>query len=283
MHIGLLYAFLAALFSAAMSLFVKLSSSATVPMLVFVRFVLGVPLFLWVARKKKITMQWKAVPKNLTRSIAGIANLYAFYYALETLPLVNAITLANTAPLFLPFIYLIWDKLLVSKRKFFAVALGFIGVMVILRPSGTDFLVMSSLLGLFAGFCRAVALFNVRSLAKKESTETILSYYFFIGAALSVFPLLLDWKPLENPLQWLYIFLAGLAALGYQYTFTKACALTQATKVSCINYFAVIFGGLLGWWVFGEVPHLWVILGALLIIGGAVVALLDKTAAIRFK
>lgn len=252
-------------------------------MLVFIRFALGVPLFLWVIRRKKITMQWKAVPKNLTRSIAGIANLYAFYYALKMLPLVNALTLANTAPLFLPFIYLIWEKLLVSKRKFFAVALGFIGVIVILHPSGTDFLVMSSILGLFAGFCRAIALFNVRSLAKKESTETILSYYFFIGAVLSFFPLLLDWKFLANPFEWLYIFLAGLTTLGYQYMFTKACALTQATKVSCVNYFAVIFGGLLGWWVFGEVPHLWVLLGALLIISGALLALLDKTPAIRFK
>lgn len=252
-------------------------------MLVFVRFVLGVPLFLWVVHKKDIKIEWKSVPKNLTRSIAGIASLYAFYYALKMLPLVNAITLANTAPLFLPFIYLIWEKLLVSKRKFFAVALGFIGVIVILRPSGSDFLVISSILGLFSGFCRAVALFNVRSLAKKESTETILSYYFFIGAVLSIFPLLLDWKPLANPLQWLYVFLAGLAALGYQYTFTKACALMQATKVSSINYFAVIFGGLLGWWVFGEVPHLWVILGVLLIICGALIALLDKTPAIRFK
>jgi drug/metabolite transporter (DMT)-like permease len=266
-----------------MSVFVKLSSSATAPMLVFVRFALGLPLFLWVVRKKNIKMHWKAVPKNLTRSIAGIANLYAFYYALKMLPLVNALTLANTAPLFLPFIYLIWERLLVSKRKFFAIALGFIGVLVILRPSGSDLFAVSSILGLFAGFCRAIALFNVRSLAKVESTETILSYYFFIGAVLSFFPLLLDYKPLENPVQWLYIFLAGLMALGYQYTFTKACAVIQATKVSSINYFAVIFGGALGWWVFGEVPHLWVILGSGLIICGALIALLDKSAVRRFK
>ncbi len=281
-HRGFILALLAVLFSSAMSLFVKLSSSATVPTLVFARFVIGVPLFLWIAHRNHIALQWKEVPKNLTRSVAGIAALYAAYFAVQTLPLVNAVTLASTGPLFLPFLYLIWDKILVSKRRFFAVGLGFLGVYVILRPSTTEFMVLGSIFGLVAGLCRAIAIFNVRKLAKVEPTDKILTYYFFIGAVLSFFPLWLDWRSFTDPLQWFYVFLAGVFALGYQYAFTKANAWAAATKISSINYLAVVFGGLLGWWVFDEIPDFWVLLGASLIVLGALIAIFDKTAPIRF-
>ncbi|MBX7066320.1 MAG: DMT family transporter [Parachlamydiales bacterium] len=275
-HKGFYYALLAVLFSSGMSLFVKLGSSATVGVLVFARFALGVPIFLWVIRTQKLKLSWKEVPKNLTRSFAGIANLYAFYYALHSLPLVNAITLASTAPLFLPLMYLVWSKILVSKRRFFAAGLGFLGVLVILRPATSEFLVIGSLLALLSGFFRAVAIFNVRSLAKTEKTETILSYYFFIGAAVSFFPIWFDYEPIQSASQWTDVLFAGVMALGYQYTFTKACAMVPATKVSSINYLAVVIGGLLGWWVFGEVPDIWVLVGALLIVAGAMIALFDR-------
>lgn len=265
-----------------MSLFVKLGSAATVATFVFARFALGVPVFLWIIRKHKLSLSWKEVPKNLTRSFAGIAALYAFYYALHSLPLVNAITLASTAPLFLPLLYLIWSRILVTKQRLIAAGVGFLGVVVLLRPSTSEFLVIGSVLALFAGFCRAVAIFNVRSLAKTEKTEIILSYYFCIGAVLSLFPVFWDFEPIQSPVQWLYVFLAGAAALGYQYTFTKACAMVPATKVSSINYLAVVIGGLLGWWVFGEIPDIWVLVGALLIIAGAMIALLDRAAPTRF-
>lgn len=266
-----------------MALFVKLASSATVSTLVFARFVLGVPIFLWIVRKKKIDLTWKNVPKNFIRSLAGILNLYAFYLALHILPLVNAVTLSSTAPLFLPLLTLVWLKVLVSKRRFFAVGIGFVGVCVILRPSATEFLVIGSLLGLFSGLCRAVAILNVRRLAKTETTETILVYYFFIGAVLSVFPVFLDWRPFTNLLQWLYVFLAGALALVYQFAFTKACAHTSATKIGSFSYLGVVLGGLLGWWIFGEIPDLWVLAGTILIICGALISLFDQTPSIHLR
>ncbi len=274
---GILWAILAILLASGMALFVKLSTAATVPTLVFARFILGVPIFLWVVHRKKITLKWSEVPKNFARSFAGIAALYAFYFALQGLPLVNAVTLAYTSPLFIPILAFLWLKIVVSKRKYIAIGIGFLGVIVILRPTASDFFVVASFLGLASGLFRAIALLSVRLLAKTEPTEKILSYYFFIGASLAVIPLVFDWRPITETLQWLYVFLAGLFALGYQYAFTKACATTPATTVSTVSYLAVVFGGLLGWWVFGEVPDLWVLAGIILIIFGAIFALTDST------
>ncbi|MBU6383075.1 MAG: DMT family transporter [Verrucomicrobia bacterium] len=275
-HTGFWFALLAVFFTAGMSLFVKLSSSATVATLVFSRFILGVPLFVPMARAKKIHLSWQGVPKNLMRSLAGLGSLYTFYYALHTLPLVNAITLASTAPLFLPILNLIWKKKLVSKQRWWAAGIGFLGVVVMLRPSTTEFLVIGSLFALLTGLFRAVAIFNVRSLAKTEAAETILAYYFCIGAVLSFFPLVVDFQWIRSPEQWLYVFLAGIMSLGYQYTLTRACAHLATTKVSSINYLSVVAGGLLGWWVFHEIPDMWVWAGTALIIVGALLALLDR-------
>jgi len=192
------------------------------------------------------------------------------------LPLVNAVTLTNTAPLFLPILALVWLKLIVSKKRFLAAGLGFLGVVVLLRPTG-DIVAMGSLLGLASGLFGAVALLSVRILSKTESTETILSYYFLIGAGLSFFPVFFDWKPIHEPIQWLYVILSGLCALVYQFTLTKAYTHAPATKVGTIGYLAVVFSGLLGWWIFAEVPDLWVLAGAILIVVGALIALFDQT------
>ncbi len=275
-HHGFLYGILAALSSAGMALFVKLCTSVSVGTLVFSRFVLGVPIILWVIYHQKLDISWAKVPKNLTRSLASILAIYAYFYSLQLLPIVNAITLTNTAPLFLPFVALIWLKLLVSKRRFLATAIGFVGILILLRPT-SHFLETGSLLGLASGVLGAIALMSIRVLSKTESTEMILSYYFLIGTALSFFPLFLDWQPFYDPMQWLYLFLSGVCALIYQFTITKAYTHAPATKVSTMNYLGVVFGGLFGWWIFNEVPSYWVLAGTLLIISGALVALFDHT------
>lgn len=275
---GFIFALVAVCFSAGMALFVKLSYSVPIPTIVFARFALGVPIFLYLARKSKIQLTWKNVPKNLIRSLAGIGNLYAFYFALKFLPLVNAITLSNTAPLFLPFLAIYWLKLKISKRRIIAIILGFIGVVIVLRPSASDFVILGSLLGLFSGLCRAVALLNVRMLVKTESIETILCYYFFIGSVLSFIPMVVSWESVMIPSQWIYVCLSGVFALGFQYMFTRACEYVESTKVSSINYLSVIFGALLGWLVFQEIPSLWFWLGASFIAVGAMIALLDPAA-----
>lgn len=279
---GVLLILMAVCFNATIALFVKLSG-ASIFTLVFVRFIIGTPLFLWMTYRKNIRLSWKDLPKNATRSIAGILTLYSAYFALQKLPLINAITLSNTAPLFLPILYLIWDKLLVSKRKFLATGIGFLGVCVILRPSTNDFLLWGSIFGLISGFCKAVSFFNVRMLAKTEKTEVILSYYFCIGAVLSFFPFWLNWDPLKSPIQWIYVCITGILALGYQYGLTRASAHIAATTISSLTYLTVILGGFFGWLVFGEIPDFWVIIGTALVILGALIAVSDLTPPKRLK
>ncbi len=275
-HHGFLYGIIAALSSSGVALFAKLSTSASVPTLVFSRFALGLPIILWMLFRAQVTFSVKKIPRQLVRNLASLAALYAYFFAIQVLPLVNAVTLVNTAPLFIPFVVLIWLKLLVSKRRFLAVFIGFIGVLILLRPGG-DFFQLGSMVGLLGGLLGAISLTTVRQLSKTESTKTILSYYFLIGAVISFFPMVLDWTPISDPMQWLYLFLSGLCALIFQYTLTKAFTHAPASKVSTVSYLSVVFSGLLGWWILGEVPDYWVLVGVLLIVIGALFALFDRS------
>jgi drug/metabolite transporter (DMT)-like permease len=207
-------------------------------------------------------------------------SIYTYYYAVQKLLLVNAVTLSNTSPLFIPFFTLIWLKLLVSKRRFLATAIGFVGVLVLLRPTGEIF-EWASVVGLSSGFFGAIALISVRQLSKTENTETILSYYFLLGVVIAFLPLPFTWQPIAEPIQWLYIFLSSICAFIYQFAITKAYTHAPATKVSTLNYLSVVFSGLLGWWIFAEIPDYWVLIGTLLIICGALIALFDQTPAKR--
>lgn len=276
-HHGFLYGILAALTSASTALFVKLSSSVSVSTLVFSRLAIGVPVLLWIMHRKKIRFSWEKVPKNLTRSVGGLLALYCFFYAVQSLPLVNAVTLSNTTPLFFPLLALVWLKLLVSPRRFWAASLGFLGVLVLLHPTAGKFLSPGSIFGLASGLFGAIALMSVRQLSKTETTETILAYYYLLGAALSFLPLPFSWKPVADPMQWVYVCMAGICGLIYQFTITKAYTHAPTTKVGATNYLGVVFSGLFGWWVFDQVPDLWVLAGTLLIVAGALIALLDKT------
>lgn len=279
---GFLWGVIAAIAGSAMGLFVKLADQIPVTTLVFIRFALAIPIIAVLLLRKKVKLTWEKFPKHLTRSLAGLGALYCYYFALKRLDLVNAVTLRNAAPLFMPILAFFWFKVIVSKRRVIALCIGFFGVLILLQPT-SDFLKSTSLIALFSSFLGAIAMLSIRQLSKTESTELILTYYFSICSVITLIPMIFGYKHIQEPLQWLYLFGAGFCALIFQYTITKAYTHAPATKVSSVNYLGVFFGGLFGWVFFDEIPNLWVWIGGLLIIVGAVMALTDRTKPRRLK
>lgn len=281
-HRGFLWGILAAITGSGMALFVKLSVEAPLTTLVFIRFALAIPIVFFLLMRKKVTLTWKKLPLHLTRSLAGLAALFSYYYAVQHLDLVNAVTLRNAAPLFMPLIALIWLKVVVSKRRVFALCIGFLGVIILLQP-GKDILIPANFFALLSAILGAIAMMSIRQLSRFEPTEVILSYYFTICTVITLLPMIIWYRHIQAPIQWVYLFGAGFCALVFQYAITKAYTYAPATKVSTVSYLSVFFGGLFGWLFFEEVPTIWVWLGALLIIIGAILALTDKTKARRLN
>jgi drug/metabolite transporter (DMT)-like permease len=279
-HHGFMFGIAAALVSAALATITKLAIDVPNETIVFFRFAVGLP-FIWaIAASKGVHFSFRQVPKHLIRGFAGFASLYFYVSAIKLIPVVNAITLSNTIPLFMPFIVMIWLRELVSKWRFVATAIGFLGVVILLRPTA-GFLQLGSLYGLANGLCGAIALMGVRLLSKNESTEKILFYYFLLSTILAVYPMLVTWKEVSL-LDWGYLFAIGALSTIYQYLLTMSYTHAPATKASMTGYLAVIFGGIAGWMVFNEVPDVWVWVGSFIIVASAIFALLDKTPSKKF-
>ena len=281
-HHGFLWGILAAITGSGMGLFVKLGSEVPLTTLVFIRFALALPIVAILLFQKRVILTWKKVPKHLTRSLAGLGSLILYYFAIRHLDLVNAVTLRNAAPLFMPILAIFWFKVLVSKRRIIALCIGFFGVLILLQPTG-KFLESASLLALVSAFLGAVAMMSIRQLSRSEPTEVILSYYFSICTMIMLIPMVIGYRHIKDPIQWVYLFAAGFCALIFQYAITKAYTYAPATKVSTVSYLGVFFGGLYGWLFFDEIPNAWVWIGAIFIIVGAIIALTDTTKPRRLK
>jgi drug/metabolite transporter (DMT)-like permease len=274
-HYGFLFGLLSALMSAVSALFIKLAVSVPNETMVFFRFFVAFLFVLPGVLLGRVRLHPKSVSKHIARGLAGLGSIYCFFYSVKYLPLVDAVTASNTAPLFMPLVVFFWLKIIIPKARWWALLIGFVGILVVLRPGeelGQGFMFVGLLGGLFSAFAQV----GIRQLSKIESTETIMTYYFLISAIVSFPPMLFSWQPIEDPMIWLYLFLLALASLVFQYCIVKSLTHAPATKVSTMTYLSVIFSGFFGWWFFGEIPDSWSLSGIVLIVAGGLLALFSK-------
>lgn len=278
-HHGVFYGLVAALASAIGAVCIKMVDKE-VPFntMVFIRFFIALLFVLPAIVQGKVHLHFKFVPKHILRGLMGLAAIYGYFYSVIHLPLVNAVTLSNTTPLFMPIVIFFWLRLIIPKLRLFALIVGFVGVIFILRPhAGMENL--ATFIGLGGALCSAFALIGIRQLSKTESTETIMAYYFVISLVVLLIPTIVTWKPVEGAMNWLYLGLMGLSSVIYQFTLTKALYHSPATKISTLSYLSVAFSGLFGWWVFNEIPDVWVLIGVAIIIAGGLMAIFCKESA----
>jgi drug/metabolite transporter (DMT)-like permease len=274
-HHGFIFGILSAISCSIMYVFVKLAHDIPVPTIIFFRFFIGLVLLLpWLVRPP-IRFSFKHFPLHLVRDLSGLFSLACYYYAIRKISLVNLSTLVNTFPLFVPLILLVWRRLVIPKQRIVALFVGFVGVLVIVRPSAhlTDF---ADLVALIGGFLAALAAVAIRKLSHLESTHSILLNYFVLATVVAFVPMAIIWEPLDQPILWLYIGGVGVFGTLYQYFMTKSYTYAPISKASMMSYFIVIFSGMFGWAIWDEVPPYWDALGVLLIIAGGWLALLDK-------
>lgn len=214
---------------------------------------------------------------HFIRGISGCACFYAYYLALQVTPLVDATLLRNTAPLIVPIVIWLWLRKSIPSSRWLPLGLGFIGVLLILRP-GQQGLSPWHIMGLISGIGLAVSMVGTRILSKTEPSQRILFYYYSISllVALPFFifqyqsktlPMLSEWQA------WLGLISVGLIMHIAFITYTKAYELVPASILSPSSYFSVVFAGLLDWIIWKHLPDYWVLAGSLCVIGGGLMTL----------
>lgn len=239
--------------------------------IVFFRNLLGLLLITpWLLRADVGGFKTPVPHLHLLRGIAGVSAMYCFFYAIANIPLAEAMLLKLTSPLFIPLVALFWLREPVTPKVWLAIAVGFAGVLVILRP-GLVMISPVALIALLGGMFAAVAKVTVRRLSRSEPPMRIVFYFALTAALISSVPLIWAWTtPSPSAFGWL-IAIGLFATLG-QLCLTNGLALAPAARMGSFGYFAVVFGAAYGWLLWDEALMWWTVAGTVLIIAAGILA-----------
>jgi len=152
----------------------------------------------------------------------------------------------------------------VGLRRWLAVAVGFLGVLVIMRP-GTDDFHWAMLLSVASSFCGAIYNIVTRKVGGRDRAETSLFYVGMVGAAAAALPLPFVWKTPEG-LEWLLLGFIGLAGTIGHFMLIQAHRLAPASVLAPFMYTQIVWMILVGFLFFGDVPDLWTVVGAAIVV-----------------
>jgi drug/metabolite transporter (DMT)-like permease len=207
-----------------------------------------------------------AAPKwQIARSMALLISTLCFFTGVKSLPLAKAASISFTAPFIVTL--LAWQLLgeRLSWQRLAAVALGFIGVLVVIRP-GTDVFEWASLYILGSAFSYAVYQVLTRKVAGQDRAETSAVYSALVGTILMSPALPWFWTPVQSMADGaLLIGLGVLGGLGH-YCVARALIYAAASVVSPFQYWQMVGSVSVGYLFMGSVPDTYTWLGASIII-----------------
>ena len=241
----------------------------------FLRFATGalfaVPLWLWRRTPLPARPQWRW---HVLRSALLLVALLTWFFALNRLPLVQAVGVGYTAPLFIALLAMWLLRERPSRWIWAALAMGALGVGVALWPELSATHAPGSadrLLGMVAAGISAVTYAGVvvvaRHQAQHDALWTILLVQNLLPVGVMAVPMLWLWQPMALADIPVLLLMGGLATVGLL-CITWAFSHIEASRAAPVEYTGLVWAGLLGYLVFGEVPTVWSLSSAALIMLG---------------
>ena len=200
---------------------------------------------------------------HILRAGIGVMGMLGWFYALSKVPIANATALSFSTTIFATVSAWLFLGEKLRWRRSVAIAMGLVGIFVVLRPSADGFN-QYALLVLFTSLAWGLSLTIVKELSKTESATSIVSWMGISLVGLSIWPALAVWQTptLE---QFVYLFLiGGLATAGHLFM-TTAIKMAETSIVMSVDFGRLIWTALIGAYFFGEILDLWTFLGAAII------------------
>ena len=190
---------------------------------------------------------------QLLRTVIGMVMMASFIYAVSALPLSTTYAIFFVAPLIITALSVPLLKERVGPRRWAAIAIGTIGVVVVLRPTGEGLLLLPALATLLAALCYALSAITVRFLARTDNTQSMMLWLLVlmtVGNAVIAIP---SWTPLHASHAWTIAFVGVAGAFG-QYAITEAFRTGEASALAPLEYTALLWGVLLDLSLWGVLP-----------------------------
>ncbi len=211
------------------------------------------------------------------RELSGLGGMYLSFFALGRMPLADAMALGYTAPLFMPFIARVRLGEAMPRHVAPALALGFLGVLLILKP-GVGVFRLVALAALGSGLLAAVAQVGIRHLTRTEPSYRIVFYFGLVSTVVSGVPAVFRWKTPPMSL-WPTLLLVGVLATAAQLLLTAGYRRTSPARGGPMMYVAVATAGAMDWILWRRLPDALSLAGAAAIVGSGAYVLRRSGAA----
>lgn len=203
------------------------------------------------------------LPRYALRCVIGVASMFCGFWAIAHLPLAQAVSLSYSTPIFVTVAAVLLLGEQVRARRWAAVIVGFIGVLVIVRPGSGDFST-GTLVALAAAVLSGIVAIQIKQLSATEPADRIVFYTTLLWVPLSLGPALLVWKWPQG-WTWAWVAAAGLLGTGGHMLWTRALKLGDVSALTPISFMQLPVVAIAGWWLFAEPLDRWTLAGALII------------------
>ncbi len=216
---------------------------------------------------------------HFVRNIGHFGGQFGWFYGIALIPLAQVFAIEFTTPIWTAILAVVLLGERMTRSRLVAVAFGFAGMLLILRP-GFAAINPGSLAVLAAAVCYALAYVLTRKLAQTESALAILFYMTVIQLPLAMIPMLSHWVT-PSPGLWPWLLVIGVTGLSAHYCMTHALRLADATVVVTMDFLRLPLVALVGFAFYGEKLDWIVAAGATVMLVGNFINIRAERAKIR--
>ncbi|TYC63249.1 DMT family transporter [Rhodobacterales bacterium] len=216
---------------------------------------------------------------HVSRGILWIGAATLFFTGISRMELAEATAIVFSAPVFVTALSALFLRESVGWRRWLAVLVGFVGVLIVVRPGSATFQ-PASIYPVATAFLYALLMISARWVDPRESVWTLMLYLVGGGAVLCLPLLPFVWVDIHMGDLWQFLGIALFGTAGIT-LITQAFRLAPAAVVAPIDYSGLIWATVLGWVFWGEIPDLAAYIGAAVIVSSGIVIIIRESRAAR--
>ncbi len=203
------------------------------------------------------------LPRYFIRCLIGVISMFCGFWAIGHLPLAQAVSLSYSTPIFVTIAAVIFLHEQVRARRWAAVVLGFVGVLVIVQPGSASFST-GTLIALAAAVLSGIVSIQIKQLSYAEPADRIVFYTTLLWVPMSIVPALFVWEWPQG-IAWLWVMAAGTLGTGGHMLWTRALKLGDVSALTPISFMQLPLVAIAGWLLFDEGLSRWTAVGAAII------------------
>ena len=276
-QIGVLYMIASVVCFSVMDICIKWLNYYPIGEVFFARFFIGLFPIFFIIPKDKLFSFYKTKRPGLHafRAVTGSLAIIALFFGLRELPLADVVSLTFGGPIFVTIASILFLSEKVGLKRWSAVFLGFIGMLLIVQPAFIELNYYYITPIIFCIFFACVAI-SVRSLSKTEPIYRIAIYFTVLNCLLGLATLPYGWV-VPTKIDIIIFIIMGLCGSIGNLLLTQSYRISEASLVTPIKYLSLVFAIVFGFLIWSEVPKFLTLLGASLVILSSFVIFIRET------